>query len=294
MTNRPHIPVLLNEVMQNLALKPNDNVIDGTLGAAGHSAAMLEAIKPNGKLLGIDLDETALILAKNALAPFGSRAMLVHGNYRDVQSLIAQARFGPVQAALLDLGYSSMEIDDATRGFSFKNDGPLDMRFNAQQELTAAEIVNTWSESDLTDIIWQYGEDRNARRIAAAIVSARKHERIIGTAQLADIVSAVSRSHEKIHPATRTFQALRIATNNELDNVKEGIKALYDALAPQGRLAIISFHSLEDRIVKNQFNEYAKHDNATILTKKPIVATDEEAYNNPRSRSAKLRVIKKP
>lgn len=297
----PHISVLKEEVLAMLDLHPGDNVIDGTLGAGGHAKAILEKTSPNGRLLGCDLDETALGLARNSLALFGDRAMLVRGNYRDITQIVAEASFGPVQAALLDLGYSSMEIDDPSRGFSFRNDGPLDMRFDSRQERTAAEIVNTWPEEDLAQMIYEFGEDRNARRIASAIVRARREKRIVGTLQLADVIIAATPGVRfgiegrplGMHPATRTFQALRIVTNDELGNVREGLTAMFDALAPGARFAVISFHSLEDRIVKETFKALVDAKKGELLTKKPIVPADEESAKNPRARSSKLRGIRK-
>ncbi len=294
--NTQHIPVLLKPTLQLLDLQPGDNAVDGTLGAAGHAEAILKATAPNGKLLGLDLDETSLGLASKRLSAFGSRAMPVRGNYSDVADIVRQEHFGPVQAALLDLGYSSMEIDDASRGFSFRADGPLDMRFDRSQEFTAAEVVNTYSEDELARVIAEFGEERFARRIAQAIVRGRREARIIGTIQLVDIIAgAVPTSYRRsqLHFATRTFQALRIEVNQELETVKRGLEEMSQIIAPGGRLAVISFHSLEDRIVKRFFLNLQLIGNWEILTKRPIIADELEAQRNPRSRSAKLRAIKK-
>ncbi|MDD5251912.1 MAG: 16S rRNA (cytosine(1402)-N(4))-methyltransferase RsmH [Patescibacteria group bacterium] len=291
-----HVPVLLNETIELLDLKPNANVVDGTLGAGGHAAAILERTAPNGRLLGLDLDEAALEAARSSLQRFGSRAMLVHANYREAERVITAQAFGPVQAALLDLGYSSLEVDDPARGFSFRADGPLDMRYDREQELTAAAVVNTWSEDELAGLIAKYGEERYARRIAQAIVAARRRERIIGTLQLADVIAGAvpaSYRHGPISCATRTFQALRIAVNDELGNLEAALTEFVDVLAPGGRLAIISFHSLEDRIVKRFFQERSAAGALNIITKKPVTAGQEEIKANPRSRSAKLRVAAK-
>jgi len=293
---RPHIPVLLQETLAALDLAAGDNVVDCTVGAGGHSEAILEATAPAGKLLGLDLDEAALDSARKTLGRFGSRAMLVRENYRNVRRALLSQSFGPVQAALLDLGYSSIEIDDPTRGFSFRFDAPLDMRFDRSQEVSAASIVSGWTEDELAKTIWEYGEERYARKIAEAIVRERRKERITGTFALRDVIAHAVPSfyrHGKIHFATRTFQALRIAVNDELGNVRAALPKLYEALAPGGRLAVISFHSLEDRIVKEFFKEKAAEGKMTIGTKRPVVGTDEEIKENPRARSAKLRVAVK-
>lgn len=255
--------------------------------------AMLEATSPDGKLLCFDLDEAALDSARSSLAPYGSRAMLVRESYVDVRRVLADTSFGPVHAALLDLGFSSIEIDDPTRGFSFRAEGPLDMRFDRRQEQTAASIVNSWPESDLADIIHEYGEERFARQIAEAIIYARKRERILTTSALRDIIANAVPAHYRrgsLHFATRTFQALRIATNDELGGLQRVLPDLLEALAPGGRLAVISFHSLEDRIVKHFFKEKEREGLVTIETKKPIGPSEKEIADNFRSHSAKLRI----
>jgi len=290
---RIHVPVLLKETIEGLSLRPGAKVIDGTVGAGGHAAAALERTSPDGLLLGMDLDEAALEAARSKLARFGSRVMLVRENYKNVERVLLTHSFGPAQAALLDLGFSSLAVDDPGRGFSFRFDGPLDMRFDPEQELTAAAAVNGWTADELTEIIVKFGEERFARRIAGAIVAARRRERIIGTLQLVDVIaSAVPAAYRRgpIHFATRTFQALRIAVNDELGNLTAALPAMVRALAPGGRLAVISFHSLEDRIVKRFFKEQERHGTLRALTKRPIVAGPEETAANPRSRSAKLRV----
>ncbi|MBI4458210.1 16S rRNA (cytosine(1402)-N(4))-methyltransferase RsmH [Candidatus Uhrbacteria bacterium] len=290
-----HIPVLLKETIERLSLKPGSNAVDGTVGAGGHSAAILDRTAPDGRLLGLDLDEAALDSARSALRRHVSRVMLVRENYKNVRRVLPPD-FGPVQAALLDLGFSSIEIDDPRRGFSFRFDGPLDMRYDGSQELDAAAVVNTWSVDELSRILWEYGEERLARRIAAAIVKARRERRITGTLHLVDVIAgAVPAAYRrgKIHFATRSFQALRIAVNDELGNLKEALPEYLDILAPGGRLAIISFHSLEDRIVKRFFKDAADKNIAAAVTKKPLIASDEENAANPRARSAKLRVIEK-
>ncbi len=288
-----HIPVLLSETIEGLSLVPGDNAVDCTVGAGGHAEAILDRTSPDGRLLGFDLDEAALDAARSNLARFGSRAMLVCENYKDAGRVLQTFAFGPVHAALLDLGFSSIEIDDPARGFSFRADGPLDMRYDAKQALTAAEIVNGWSLDELAKILWDYGEERLARKIAAGIVQARRDARIVGTLQLVDVIAHSVPAYYrrgKIHFATRTFQALRIATNDELGNLRAALPALLDMLAPGGRLAVISFHSLEDRIVKRFFQEQLKEKKVSLRTKRPIIASAEEIKSNSRSRSAKLRI----
>ncbi len=295
MAAQQHIPVLLKEVIEQLALKPGMNAVDGTVGAGGHSASILDRTAPGGRLLGLDLDEAALDSARSTLGRYGSRAMLVRENYKNVRRVL-QPDFGPVQAALLDLGFSSIEIDDATRGFSFRADGPLDMRYDGSAELDAATIVNSWSLDDLAGILWEFGEERLARRIAAAIVKARREQTIIGTLQLVAIIAgAVPAAYRRgrIHFATRTFQALRIAVNDELGNLSAALPEYVEMLQSGGRLAVITFHSLEDRIVKHFFKTAADQGKVEILTKKPLGPSEEEIASNPRARSAKLRVAQK-
>ncbi|MFH1047177.1 MAG: 16S rRNA (cytosine(1402)-N(4))-methyltransferase RsmH [Patescibacteria group bacterium] len=294
--NKQHIPVLLTETLEGLKLSPGMNVIDGTVGAGGHAEKILEQTSPNGQLLGLDLDEAALETTRRNLARFGSRVMLVRANYRDVPQVLLSISFGSFQAALLDLGFSSIEIDNPARGFSLRLDGPLDMRFDREQDLTAAAILNSYPAKELARIFTEFGEEREAKRIAEVIVTERRRERIISTLRLAEVVKgAVSprRRHGKIHPATQVFQALRIVTNDELGNVRTGLAALFAGLDAGGRLAVITFHSLEDRLVKRYFREQVQLGLAKAITKKPITPTDAELAHNRRARSAKLRLIEK-
>ncbi len=294
--NKKHIPVLLNETLEALNLKPDMNVIDCTVGAGGHAEQILERISPNGRLLGLDLDEAALEATRRNLARFGSRAMLVRANYRNVPQVLLSISFGSFQAALLDLGFSSLEIDNPARGFSLRLDGPLDMRFDREQELTAAAIVNGYKAEELTRIFREFGDEREARRIAEMIVTTRRKERIISTRRLAEIVTgavAPMRRRMRIHPATKVFQALRIVTNDEFGNVQIGLEALFERMDTGGRLAVISFHSLEDRLVKRFFREKVKAGEAKAIIRKPISPSDEELARNRRARSAKLRAIEK-
>ncbi len=286
-----HVPVLLEEVLSHLALKPNDDVIDATLGGGGHTSAILEATAPSGRVLGIEWDRRTLEETRKTLERYGSRAMLVHGNYRDIERFARSYADPPVSAILFDLGYSSFQIDDPERGFSFRNGGPLDMRYDESNELTAVDIVNAWTKEDLIRVLREYGEERAAGRIAEAIVQARKRKPIVSAEELASLVArTIGRRGKKIHPATQTFQALRIAVNDELGNVEAALPAAVRLLKPGGRLAVISFHSLEDRIVKNFFN---RSEELKALTKRPITAGEQELERNPRARSAKLRVAEK-
>jgi 16S rRNA (cytosine1402-N4)-methyltransferase len=300
---RPHVPVLYQEVLAALRPAPGGRYIDATVGAGGHSAGLLAASAPDGELLGLDRDPAALAAAAETLAPFGTRAHLVQASYTQVAE--AAQGFGPVDGFLLDLGLSSLQLEDPARGFSFQSDGPLDMRFDPSSELSAAEIVNTWPLEELADIIYRYGEDSRGRAIARAIGAARP---IGSTGQLAAVVEQAvgGRRGQRLHPATQTFQALRIAVNGELDAVAAVLPVAVGLLQSGGRLAVISFHSLEDRLVKNYLREQAHgHDDLTqplpvpfepvleLVTKKPVTPGAAEIAANPRSRSAKLRVAEK-
>lgn len=276
-----HHPVLLAEVMQELELTPGMTVIDGTVGFGGHAVALWGAIQPNGRLLGIDQDLDALSSSRERLS---QDVVLRHGNFRDIVSIAGEAGFQPADALLLDLGVSSAQVDRPERGFSFRGDGPLDMRMNSKAEVSADNIVNEWEMEDLAQIIRDYGEERHARRVAQRIV---EHRPIHTTAQLRSIVAgAVPSSPHMGHPARRTFQALRIAVNDELGALRDVLEAAPSVIRPGGRVAVISFHSLEDRIVKRRFQDPPYRQ----TTKKPLQASDAERERNPRARSAKLRV----
>ena len=302
----PHQPVLYHEVLDYLVPVSGGKYLDGTLGAGGHAIGILENTTPDGKLLGLDLDPEALVIARRRLFTFGKRAVICQASYRQAAEILQEMHWTPIQGILLDLGVSSMQIDQGQRGFSFMADGPLDMRFDPRQGSSAEDLVNTRSEEELAKIIWEYGEERYSRRIARAIVDARP---LKTTVELANLVSRCVPGHaEKIHPATRTFQALRIATNHELENIKSALPELVSILAPGGRIAVISFHSLEDRIVKRFFKKESRdcicppeqpictcqhQATLTILTKKPVRAKEREQKENPRARSAKLRAAEK-
>ncbi len=288
-----HVPVLMDEVIKFLDPKKNENFIDCTLGDGGHSAELLRRTAPNGKVLGFDLDSEAVKVVRKNLEAFGSRLIVRNESYANLAKAVAEENFGAADGVLTDFGFSSPQLEERGRGFSFQRDEPLDMSYStAADHLTAAEIVNTWTKDEITRVIAEFGEEHLAERIAAKIVSARHHKHIISTVQLVDVIKAAvpkNYEHGRIHPATRTFQALRIAVNGELDSVNAVLPQALAALKPGGRLVCISFHSLEDRIVKSFFKEMSVKRKIEILTPKPVTATEKEIQNNPRSRSAKLR-----
>ncbi len=281
-----HIPALLKEVLEYLSPRPGQNFIDCTIGFAGHAIPISEKIAPTGKVLGIELDEEVFKKLKSQ-----DNIILVRGNYADLSRIVKENNFYPVNGILFDLGMSSWQIEEKGRGFSFRKDEPLDMRVG-DERLTAEEIVNQWPEKELARVFREYGEEGRAVRIAKAICQIRQTRPIKTTKQLVDlIIKIVPRT--RIHPATRVFQALRIIVNDELNNLKKALPQALEILEKNGKLAIISFHSLEDRIAKEFFRQGAKKANLEILTKKPVRPTDKEVNLNPRSRSAKLRVAVK-
>jgi 16S rRNA (cytosine1402-N4)-methyltransferase len=302
-----HQAVLLQEVIEALQPHPGGIYLDATVGAGGHATALLQASTPDGQLFGLDQDKSALEIAERQLAQFGHRVHLFHANFDRLAQAAETHQIPKADGILLDLGVSSMQLDQPERGFSFQADGPLDMRMDATTGPTAADLVNRLPEDELANLIYRYGEERQSRRIARAIVKARPIERTI---ELARIVAKASGSGQssraKIHPATRTFQALRIATNDELGALERALPQALESLKPGGRLAVISFHSLEDRIVKNYFKQESqdcicppeqpvctcRHKAIIdIITKRPITASLDEIDANPRARSAKLRVV---
>lgn len=307
-TDLGHTPVLLREVLEGLAVRPGGIYIDGTLGAGGHAEAILAASAPDGRLLGLDRDPQAVTRATARLESYGERAVLLRASYVELGTLARERGFFPVEGVLFDLGFSSLQIADAERGFAFRLAGPLDMRFDPTSAgPTAADLVNTLPEAELADLLWRYGEESRSRRIAQAIVAARPLE---STGELAEIVAAaVARPRgRRIHPATRVFQALRIAVNRELESLEAVLPQAVEVLRPGGRLAVITFHSLEDRIVKRFFKQEARgcicppespictceHQPALrLVNRKPMRPSAEELAVNPRSRSAKLRVAEK-
>lgn len=292
MKKATHIPVLKNEVLKYLDPKPNENFIDCTVGEGGHSLAILEKNGPKGKVLGIDRDPEQIKNCKENLAKFKERLILVCDNFANLKEIVKRENFKKVSGILFDLGLSSWHLEKSGRGFSFQRDEPLIMRFDGKEGLTAKEIVNQWPEEKIKEILKNYGQERFAKKIAERIVEERKIKPIETTFQLVKIIEKAVPSwylHRKIHFATKTFQALRIAVNEELENLKAGLQKALEVLNKGGRLVVISYHSLEDRIVKNFLKENEKKGVLKILTKKPIRPKGKEIKFNPRSRSAKLR-----
>lgn len=309
MTDRPaplHIPVMLEETIQALAVQPGGRYIDCTVGAGGHAAAILSHSMPGGQLLGIDIDPEAIEVARNNLAPYSTSCVLVNDDYANLEAICLRYDFIPVHGILFDLGLSSMQLEDSERGFSFTKDGPLDMRFNRRQKITAADIVNNYPRESLADILRMYGEERYAHRIAGFIMQKRP---LRTTLELARVIEqAVGGRRERIHPATRTFQSLRIAINQELERLQMGLRQAIEVLGANGRLVVISYHSLEDRIVKRFMQEESRDcicppgtpvcvcehtARLRIITKKIVTPAPEEIERNPRSRSARLRAAER-
>ena len=310
MTEFHHISVLLDECIRGLAIKPEGIYVDGTLGGAGHSSQIAKRLT-TGRLIGIDRDPAALQAAGERLAPYGDRVTLVHSNFSEIAQVLKDLDIAGVDGILLDLGVSSPQLDDSSRGFSYMADAPLDMRMNSEDTLTAFDVVNFWSYEDLRRILFDYGEERYAPKIASAICRKRESAPIKTTLELVDVIRGAMPAQalrEKQHPAKRSFQAIRIAVNDELGSVEKVMKDAIPCLNPGGRLAVITFHSLEDRIVKTAMAGAAKgctcppsfpvcvcgkKPQVQIITRKPVVSTEEELERNPRARSAKLRVCEK-
>jgi 16S rRNA (cytosine1402-N4)-methyltransferase len=306
-----HKPVLLDEVIRYLRCTPGKLFVDGTVGGGGHARAILEKTAPDGRLIGIDWDEKALGKARSNLQSYEERLVLVRENFALIGSVLARLHIQAVDGILLDLGLSSFQVDEGARGFSFNLPGPLDMRMDTREKNTAARLVNTLSEDKLAEIIWQFGEERWHRRIARHIVRARDEEAIETTDRLSRVVYSAIPPGKRVrqrHPATRTFQALRLAVNRELDHLQTFLQGALDWLKPGGRLAIVSFHSLEDRLVKQAFANWARSCRcpprspicqcegrplARLVTKKPVVPGKSEIQANPRARSGRLRVVEK-
>jgi len=302
-----HIPVLVKEVVENLNLKPNSAYIDCTVGEGGHALALLALPETNNRLLGLDLDDQAIAISRARLGKYGKNTTLIKGSYANLQRVASEHGFIPADAVLFDLGMSSLQVENPEKGFSFARTGPLDMRFDREQELTAHKVVNQWSENQITKIIAHFGEEPRARRLARAIVDARPIET---TKDLADLIGRTlgGSRKKKIHPATLPFQALRMAVNLELDNIRQGIRQAIGLMKHRGRMAVISYHSLEDRLVKNILREESSSctcppwtpecvcdQEARIrhVSRKVIKPKEEEIRVNPRSRSARLRVIER-
>lgn len=301
-----HVPVLYQEVLEMLRPVENGRYIDGTLGAGGHTAGLLAASAPSGRVLGFDRDPDAIAFARQQLAAYGERVHYVNDSYARMGEIAPAVGFAQVDGILLDLGLSSRQLDDSQRGFAFRLDGPLDMRFDQTGGETAADLLNNRTEAELAEIFWRYGEEPASRKIARLIVANRP---ITQTTELAELIATASPNRKRrIHPATQIFQALRIAVNHELDAVEQGVPAALSLLKPGGRLAVISFHSLEDRFVKRLFRQWSTACScppeqpictcggqaaARLITRKAVQASASEIEQNPRSRSARLRVVEK-
>ena len=305
-----HVSVLLEECLDALVIKSDGIYVDGTLGGAGHSSQIVQRLT-NGRLIGIDRDEIALEAASKRLQPWADRVTLVHSNFCEIASVLQELNISGVDGILLDLGVSSPQLDDGERGFSYMADAPLDMRMNRRDALSAYDVVNTWPQEELKRILFDYGEERYAPKIAAATCRRREEKPIETTLELVDIIRSAMPSaalREKQHPAKRSFQAIRIAVNDELGSVEKVMRDAIDCLNPGGRLAVITFHSLEDRIVKSAMSAASKgctcppnfpvcvcgkKPKVSLVSRKPITSTQEELEANPRARSAKLRVCEK-
>jgi len=294
-----HLPVLLEEVMQFLDCRPDRIYVDATVGSGGHARRILEKSSPTGRVIGLDWDAAALARTREALAPFGDRFHLVQSNFRDLKEVLDSLAIKAVDGILADLGLSSEQLEDPERGFSFQKDAPLDMRMDLRRGLMAGDLIRRSTGEEMTRILREFGEERWANRIAKAIILRRRLGPLSTTGALVEVIrKSIPAYYSRIHPATRTFQALRIAVNEELDNLENFLKTCPDLLNPGGRIAIISFHSLEERIVKSYFQQRAKREKGRpglfrILTRKPLVPSAGEIRSNPRARSAKLRVMEK-
>jgi 16S rRNA (cytosine1402-N4)-methyltransferase len=293
-----HFPVMSEEVLFWLVRENSRTYLDCTVGYSGHAEKLLEASGPDSRLIGLDRDAAAIAASRERLARFGDRVLVIHGHFVDLKQHLAAGGVGQVDGILFDLGVSSPQLEEPARGFSFQEDGPLDMRMDQSMSGTAADLINRWPEAQLADAIFQFGEERFSRRIARAIVRARERHPLATTKELVSVIEGAvpaNYRHGRLHCATRTFQAFRIAVNQELDCLEPTLRDAVDVLSSDGRLCVISFHSLEDRIVKHTFRALSGKDNPSlmVLTKKPQVPSREESDRNPRSRSAKLRAAQR-
>jgi 16S rRNA (cytosine1402-N4)-methyltransferase len=296
MPEASHEPVMLKEVLSLLNPRVGGVVVDATLGLGGHAASIAAKIGPKGRLVAIDKDEEALAIAQERLRPYAKSCLFVHDDFRNIDKILERLGVDDIDAAFFDCGVSSYQLDHAARGFSLKNEGPLDMRMDRKSFISAYDLVNNLTEEEIASILWKFGEERFSRRVARAIAHVRARAPIASTRELADIVTGAlppKMRRFKIHPATRTFQALRIAVNRELDALEEALKKTALFLRPGGRIGVIAFHSLEDRIVKNVFRDLVKTGRFDFVFKKILRPADEEVMHNPRSRSARLRMIER-
>jgi len=303
-----HTPVLLQEVLSFFLTEKDGIYVDGTLGGGGHAKAVLERLDHAGKVIGIDLDDDALAVSRERLAQFGERVIIVKENFRNIQIVLSQRGVKTVQGVLLDLGVSSFQIDESEKGFSFRTDAPLDMRMNRQQQGDAKDVVNQYDEQSLADILWNYGEEKHSRRIAKAMIQYRIQHPIESTGQLASLIERTVSGQFLNKTLARVFQAIRIEVNNEMENLRHAIRTCIDVLNPGGRIVVLSYHSLEDRLIKEAFRTASVHSIPSghkiipdtpvqpalnVLTRKPVTASEKEIAANPRSRSAKLRAAEK-
>ncbi|MFC1658059.1 16S rRNA (cytosine(1402)-N(4))-methyltransferase RsmH [Candidatus Omnitrophota bacterium] len=291
-----HKPVMCNEILEHLKLTRGMTVVDATIGCAGHSIKILERILPGGRLIGIDRDRDSLNIAKERLSGFKEAVNLVHGNFRDMEKILSMAGADKADAVIFDLGVSSVQLSDPERGFSFQLDGPLDMRMDRDSFIQAYDLINNLNEEEISSLLWSFGQERFHNRIAHLLVRERQRAPIKSTSQVTDIIMKAVPHHYRythIHPATRTFQAIRIAVNRELEALEEGVRKGVDSLKAGGTIAVISFHSLEDRIVKINFRSARSEGRLKIITPKPLRPSQEERAANPSSRSAKLRIAER-
>lgn len=291
-----HVPVMLEEVLRYLRPSPGAVIIDATLGTGGHSLAIAEGIMPSGRLVGLDRDEESISLARDRLAAFGQICTFVHGNFSNIDEVLRNLKIKKVDGILFDLGVSSFQLGNPERGFSFQSEGPLDMRLDRKSYISAYDLVNNLNEEEISNMLWTFGQERWHNRIARFLVQERQRHPISTTLELSDIVFRAvpyAYRHYRIHPATRTFQAVRIAVNRELEALDQAISKAIDFMSPDARICVISFHSLEDRIIKLNFRKAASAGLVEILTPKPLGTKEAEIRHNPASRSAKLRVARR-
>lgn len=298
MKQRFHTPVMLDEVLDYLDLKPGQTIVDATIGTGGHSLKILERIMPEGRLIGIDLDEESLAIAKERLRSFGDSCRFAYGNFVNLDSILTGLNIKKIDGILFDLGVSSFQLEDPARGFSFQNEGPLDMRLDRNSYICAYDLVNNLNQEEISTLLWAFGQERWHNRIARLLVEEREHRPIATTSQLSNIVVNAMPyryryRYHRIHPATRTFQAIRIAVNRELETLEAAIEKAINFLGKSAKICVISFHSLEDRIVKLSFRRNASSGLINTITPKPLIPKETEIRENPASRSAKLRVAEK-
>ena len=291
--NMAHIPVLLNEVINFLAPKSNQNFVDATVGDGGHAKVILEKISPNGKLIAIDRDADSIVRAKNNLKEFGDRVLFINDSFGNLSKIAGELKINSVHGIIFDFGMSTNQLENSGRGFSFQKDEILDMRFDTKNPLTAEDVINDYSETQLADIFNRFGEEPKARKIAKVIAVFRKKQRIKTTRELAGIIEGIIKFRGKLNPATLIFQAIRIEVNQELAEIEKALVIVPEILSKDGRAAFISFHSLEDRLIKNWSRDLNNKNIIEILNKKPIIASAEEIKINSKSRSAKLRIVAK-